>query len=431
MNKNIELEIFDNKRSSWLPLAKVFVHEVKKSYYSRTTYEPEMKYYFEHQEHDESIGIYTPSVHLPLSLVNTDFNNWPSFLCDFLPQGAVRVNICRKHQIVDSQENDFEILLKSAMNPIGNVRVKPYEELFNSHHEGFEIKDILERNEEFIDYAIKVGALVSGGTGAQGVALKFLLNIDKKGKWHFDGAIPDSEVAKSYLVKFPRGRATQDRLILQIEVSYLKIAQELGLKSVEDVWFKEGMLFIERFDRKIDKSVSRFGVETLASVSGLPGFGQTQNHEKTLEFIHQFSSNSEDIFEFISRDFLNIVMGNTDNHLRNTSFIKYSDKEIELTPLYDFAPMAFDPEIIVRSCKWRDESVSIPNFESIYNELLKYSSQKRIDEFFTNWVEKLEKLPKLWDKYKIDSQVQEQGMKKFNHFQKEYGEFYERKISKK
>jgi serine/threonine-protein kinase HipA len=62
-----------------------------------------------------------------------------------------------------------------------------------------------------------------------------------------------------------------------------------------------------------------------------------------------------EIIEFLRRDILNLAMRNTDNHTRNTSVQRLTDGTVQLTPIYDFAPMYLDRELIVRSCRWRTE----------------------------------------------------------------------------
>ena len=57
------------------------------------------------------------------------------------------------------------------------------------------------------------------------------------------------------------------------------------------------------------------------------------------------------VCEWLQRDLLNIIFGNSDNHGRNTSFLKASN-QIFLAPIYDFAPMKADPEQVIRSTTW-------------------------------------------------------------------------------
>ena len=57
------------------------------------------------------------------------------------------------------------------------------------------------------------------------------------------------------------------------------------------------------------------------------------------------------VCEWLQRDLLNIIFGNSDNHGRNTSFLKASN-QIFLAPIYDFAPMKADPEQVISSTTW-------------------------------------------------------------------------------
>ena len=62
-----------------------------------------------------------------------------------------------------------------------------------------------------------------------------------------------------------------------------------------------------------------------------------------------------------------IVNGTTNptlNHARNTAVQRLHDGTVRLTPLYDFAPMFLDPEIVPRSSHWvfdgrREDSLAV------------------------------------------------------------------------
>lgn len=60
------------------------------------------------------------------------------------------------------------------------------------------------------------------------------------------------------------------------------------------------------------------------------------------------------VIEWIKRDLLNIAFGNSDNHERNTAFLRDENK-IWLSPIYDFAPMKADPEGIARNMIWQND----------------------------------------------------------------------------
>jgi serine/threonine-protein kinase HipA len=73
--------------------------------------------------------------------------------------------------------------------------------------------------------------------------------------------------------------------------------------------------------------------------------------------------------EFILRDVLDIALGNTDNHARNTALLKELDGALALSPLFDFAPMALDPQGIARVCRWPDEDGGIPDWNALARTL--------------------------------------------------------------
>ena len=61
------------------------------------------------------------------------------------------------------------------------------------------------------------------------------------------------------------------------------------------------------------------------------------------------------VIEYLRRDLLNIVLGNSDNHGRNTSIIRWS-RGLGLAPIYDLAPMVLDDSGITRTSRWSNEN---------------------------------------------------------------------------
>lgn len=61
------------------------------------------------------------------------------------------------------------------------------------------------------------------------------------------------------------------------------------------------------------------------------------------------------VIEYLERDLLNVVLGNVDNHGRNTSVLK-RDKKLSLAPIYDLAPMVLDPEGVIRTSRWSKQN---------------------------------------------------------------------------
>ncbi|MGH7269102.1 MAG: type II toxin-antitoxin system HipA family toxin, partial [Polyangiaceae bacterium] len=284
---------------------------------------------------------------------------WPAFLLDVMPAGAARRHWESVLQLPNNASSDWSVLIRGAGNPPGNVRVREAVDAVDvPSHPGFPRSDVLRRREQFVEYARANGAPVSGSTGAGGDAPKFLLREDIKGQWHADGALADSRTRRCWLVKFPRTRDASDRLILRAEAGYHAVAKELGVRTGGDVTWESDCLFMPRFDRICRKGkVERLGLESLYSLAGVADFGSTIRKERQVDAVARFTTNPEtELRELLLRDVLDVALGNTDNHARNTSVLKWPDGRIELSPLYDFAPMILDQRMIARVSRWEDNA---------------------------------------------------------------------------
>ncbi|MGH7440059.1 MAG: type II toxin-antitoxin system HipA family toxin [Polyangiaceae bacterium] len=286
---------------------------------------------------------------------------WPAFLLDLMPAGAARRHWEARLGLPDAPRGDWPVLLGVAGNPPGNVRVAEAVEAAPDRftHPGFARRDVVDRAEGFVEYARSAGAPVSGSTGAGGDSPKFLLREDMRGRWHADGALPDERTRRCWLVKFPRNRAdASDRLVLRAEAGYHRVARRMGVRASGRVEWEQDCLFVERFDRVVrDKRVERLGLESLYSLAGVAEFGATTRKETLATALARFASDPpSELRELLLRDVLDVALGNTDNHGRNTSVLKDGRGRVALSPLYDFAPMILDRSGIARVSRWRDGS---------------------------------------------------------------------------
>ena len=131
-------------------------------------------------------------------------------------------------------------------------------------------------------------------------------------------------------------------------------ADRLGLKVYAELEWEEDNLFVPRFDRCVlDGDVERYGMESLYSAAGVAEYGAPVSHEALCNAIEAYCTEPDaELLEYIKRDIVNVVLGNKDNHGRNTAFLRYETGVVKLAPLYDFAPMYLDPEGIPRVCRW-------------------------------------------------------------------------------
>lgn len=289
----------------------------------------------------------------------------PPFLYDLVPQGKGRKYLAGKLQRVDHENLVLPLVMAGAFNPIGCLRLTSALDFYNQEAaanpepataQGFELADVLHNSDEFLEHMTLHAMLASGTTGVQGVAPKFLLTTDRHGRWYADMALPDEQAHEHWLLKLPRGKSNNDRAILRNEAAYLRLAAACGVRTHAAPALEGEVLFVRRFDRQVTEGkLHRLHQESLASVCGMRGFGVVQTQQVLLAGLRGVVSDPlGETIEFMKRDVLNLAMRNTDNHARNTAVQRAVDGTVQLTPLFDFAPMFLDDEVIARGYHWRD-----------------------------------------------------------------------------
>lgn len=301
------------------------------------------------------------SNYYPVNLESNIEPTWPAFLVDLLPQGYGRKELLRRLGRPEYEEEsaDWSLLKIGASNPIGNLRVKEaHEWLLHQYSDqlvqGFSLQEIIERSDEFLESLATFGLFISGSSGVQGEWPKLLMTQGKDDLFYLDHTLPDDEAKQHWLIKFSRGSDERLNKILNQEALYMQLAEYLGLRVFKPLELHGRTLFIPRFDRQVkDQGVDRIAQESLASFSGKAGFGITMTHNEVCSVIMQYCTNPEqEIIEYVKRDLANILLGNKDNHTRNTAFQRFPNGEILLSPLFDFAPMWLHPDGIARCTRW-------------------------------------------------------------------------------
>jgi len=291
----------------------------------------------------------------------------PPFLYDLVPQGRGRRLLSRELNLPDVDGMALPLLMAGAFNPIGCLRLTSaldfYERYVNRHTDGrdwgvgVELAEIVSHSEAFLEQLSLHALLASGTTGAQGAAPKFLLSRDIGGLWYPDMALDDAQAVEHWLVKLPRGRQDEDRLVLRNEAAYLRAAKACGLRVHAEPELHNEMLFVRRFDRHVDEQgrLHRLHQESLASLARLQGFAPATSHHELLSALRRHAHQPlKETIEYLRREVLNQALRNTDNHARNTAVQRLVDGCVQLTPLFDFAPMYKDPEMIPRAVHWLD-----------------------------------------------------------------------------
>lgn len=345
------------------------------------------------------------TVRAPVNLRTRDLPHWPSFLIDLLPQGAARKRIER---VNNGPRSDWALLGLGAVNPVGNLRVRPAEARADRTHPGFELNDMVSRGDEFVEYAHELGATVAGATDTQGEAPKFWVVEDENGRWHPDNGALGFAVRRYMLLKFPvpeAGKSAQE--ILQHEALYQRVGRILGIRVTRQLpEFVDGALLIPRFDRLfLSGAEVRLGVESLYSITGVLDSATTsvRHHEVLIALATCLTNFESELWEYVQRDLLNLALGNRDNHGRNMAVLKKIDGTLQLAPIYDFGPSFLDARAIARVIRWDGEEAGRRDWTNIMLNL-----QTRLEEagiVLSNWTgllhsmrefaEKLDRLPEL------------------------------------
>lgn len=314
----------------------------------------------------ERIGSNTPleqaSVRFPLIFGPTCLRRWPAFLDDIRPLGGAGAWWLRRLGLKGTTADDFRLLREGTIAPIGNLRIKESVPAKTAAPPRFPSQAVVDREHGFLEFAADQGAQVGGATGAGGDAPKLVIRLDERDRvwidpWQDDPACPD----RHYLVKFARGaRTARDRDILRSEYVYYRALAALGVDtiSVDGMFLEEGeggpSLWLPRFDvQRRDGLEVRLGVESMYSLlDAEPAAYLT--HQRVLAALRAALGDAAwpaTLLDYLKRDLLNLVFGNSDNHGRNTALLK-TEAGMRLAPIYDFAPMKMDPEGVTRTTKW-------------------------------------------------------------------------------
>lgn len=291
----------------------------------------------------------------------------PAFLHDIIPAGAARRHILARMAVPLDSFEEFFLLQRCSAAPIGHMRVKQSVDGILAQGEviGFPREEVVRRDTRFLDYAYERGAAIGGATGAGGEAPKLLLVEDGTGNLYPDAVLPDAEVRRHWFIKFPRNAAgATDRNILHSEYCYYRALGQLGIDTIASDGLayevaEKPSLWMPRFDRKVTAhGVERTAVESIYSLCGVTRPGSRMEHLAVVDRLAETWATAGQadeipgmVSEYLRRDLINQILGNTDNHGRNLSILRTRER-ISFAPIYDLAPMVMDPEGIVRTTRW-------------------------------------------------------------------------------
>ena len=177
------------------------------------------------------------------------------------------------------------------------------------------------------------------------------------------GARPKASIwdqdGKLSIAKFPR--KDDEYNIVKWEATALKLAKLAGVKIPEwrlETILKKPVLIIKRFDRNAD--------ERIAFLSAMSMLGAKDGEEHSyLEIAYAIIQNgaapNEDLHELWRRIVFNVMISNTDDHLRNHGFIYQRHQGWRLSPVYDInpTPVEIKPRILTTAIDYENRTASL------------------------------------------------------------------------
>ncbi len=269
--------------------------------------------------------------------------------------------------------------------------IAPKEDIFLNHKSKkaipplIHLHELLSATEKFIDDEESVAdlkLLLAPGSSLGGARPKASVR-DK------DGSLA--------IAKFPR--KDDEYNVVLWEAVALTLAQKAKITipkwRVESILNKP-VLIISRFDRNLQERIP-----FLSSMSMLDA--KDNEHHSYLEIAYSLArlgaSPTEDMNELWRRIVFNIMIANTDDHLRNHGFLYERHKGWRLSPAYDMnpTPVHIKPRILTTAIDFDDTAASIDTALSVAKEFRLSSSQakdilKEVESAVRNWAAVANKL---------------------------------------
>lgn len=209
------------------------------------------------------------------------------------------------------------------------------------------------------------------GTSAGGAKPKILISEHKKSGKIIPGDLEYSKDYNHYLVKL----ALQDEIDYPrqvVEYCYYLTAQAIGINMMASKLIEDKHFATLRFDRQAGSKV-----HTLTA-SGITGWDfkspENSSYENLFSLCSFLKITHAQIEELYKRMVFNVVFNNTDDHLKNHSFIYHPASERwQLSPAYDLT-YALNPLIDFKTIN-RGLSVNNKRNNINFDDLLKIAEQ--------------------------------------------------------
>ena len=291
------------------------------------------------------------SLSLPLSRKNFDSATTKAFFDGLLPEGFTRQ--CVANSIHASSDDYISILLELGSECLGAIQIidegKTSAKTGYSHLAVEEIKELAKEGaSKSAEIVIKSHLSLTGASGKVG------LYYDEPSRtWYKpQGLAPSTHIVKQSHVRYKSIVLNEQICLLAARKLGMEIPESFILQAQNGKFSDEDVLFAtRRFDRVFDndskmidglKTPYRLHQEDFAQALGIKSADKYEKSgecylKKMFELLQRHSSNPiEDSIKLWKRAVFNFIIGNTDNHIKNSSLVYGKDlSSIRLAPFYD------------------------------------------------------------------------------------------------
>ena len=291
------------------------------------------------------------SLSLPLSKKDFDADATKTFFDGLLPEGFTRQ--CVADSIHASSDDYLSILRQLGSECLGAIQIidedKPS---IKTGYKPLTIEEIKELAKEGASKSAEI--VVKSHLSLTGASGKVGLYYDQaSGKWYKpQGLAPSTHIVKQSHVRYKNIVLNEQLCLLAARKLGIEIPESFILQAQAGKVNDEDVLFAtRRFDRDFDnashiidglKTPYRLHQEDFAQALGIKSSDKYEKAgqgylKRMFDLLQKYSSNPiEDSLKLMRRTVYNCIIGNTDNHIKNSSLIYSKDlSSIRLAPFYD------------------------------------------------------------------------------------------------
>ncbi len=280
-------------------------------------------------QYDDNWNRFPLSISLPLG----EKTNHPvahRFFAHLLPEGSARQRLCRRLRCLDT---DFDLLREIGSECAGAISILPVEQSPDFQYvyrkiEATDLAQLIETRGACITLENKPRLSLAGAQD------KITVHVKKDGLY-----LPIGQTPSTHILKF---EVTDFKNVPLYEVFTTHLAKAIGLNTIDiELRFLDSKSYTlsKRYDRQIiEGKVRRIHQEDFSQALGFKEKyqrGNEPNLAQCYQLIIEYSSNPlEDVEQLLKWQLFNVIVGNSDAHIKNLSFL-YEHNQTRLAPFYD------------------------------------------------------------------------------------------------